>query len=195
MEASWTLLNLAAAVASALATGYEGPPNSRVRDVPDARTIRYYTTLGLIDPPAELRGRTALYTERHLFQLVAIKRLQARGAPLAEIQRRLTGLPTPALRRLAAIPGSASKRSEPKTEPRRFWREVAEPPSSPAASEVSTTAATAMAGVSLGNGVTILIQTRETIDDRAAAAIRQAAQPLIDLLSAIGITPTEKEDS
>ncbi len=194
MEASWTLPDLAAAVASALATGYDGPPNSRVRDVPDARTIRYYTTLGLIDPPAELRGRTALYTERHLFQLVAIKRLQARGAPLAEIQRRLTGLPTAALRRLAAIPGSVAKRPEPETEP-RFWREVAEPPPSPSASEASTTAATAMAGVSLGHGVTLLLQTRETIDDRAATALRQAAQPLIDLLSALGITPTEKENS
>ena len=36
--------------------GYDGPPNGRVRDVPDRRTIRYYTTIGLLDRPAEVSG-------------------------------------------------------------------------------------------------------------------------------------------
>src|SRR5690348_15034744 len=71
-----TLDELSARVALALADHYEGQASARVRDVPDVRTIRYYTTLGLIDRPAALRGRTALYGRRHLLQLVAIKRLQ-----------------------------------------------------------------------------------------------------------------------
>src|SRR5262245_45243958 len=75
----WTIDELGAQVALALSVDYEGPHNSRIREVPDRRTIRYYTTLGLIDRPAEMRGRTALYGRRHLLQLVAIKRLQARG--------------------------------------------------------------------------------------------------------------------
>src|SRR3954470_15579682 len=100
----WTLDELGAQVALALSVSYEGPPNGRVRDVPDRRTIRYYTTLGLIDRPAAMRGRTALYGRRHLWQLVAIKRLQARGLSLAEIQGSLFGLSDAALSRLAGRP-------------------------------------------------------------------------------------------
>ena len=76
-EPLWTIDELGAVVALALSVDYAGQANGRVREVPDRRTIRYYTTLGLIDRPARMRGRTALYGRRHLLQLVAIKRLQA----------------------------------------------------------------------------------------------------------------------
>ena len=89
----WTISELGAQVALALSVDYQGPPNGRVRGVPDLRTIRYYTTLGLLDRAADMRGRTALYGRKHLLQLVAIKRLQARGLGLAEIQQQLVGLP------------------------------------------------------------------------------------------------------
>src|SRR6266852_5767625 len=100
---SWTLDDLSAHVALALAENYDGQPSSRVRDVPDRRTIRYYTTLGLLDRPAEMRGRTALYGRRHLLQLVAIKRLQARGLSLAEVQRTLAGQTDRALAGVAGL--------------------------------------------------------------------------------------------
>src|SRR4029077_19629897 len=100
----WTLDDLCARVALALADDYAGSASGRVGDVPDARTIRYYTTLGLIDRPAAMRGRTALYSERHLAQLVAIKRLQAQGLSLAEVQGRLVGLADAALGELAQVP-------------------------------------------------------------------------------------------
>src|SRR3954452_21706457 len=103
-EPLWTIDELGAMVALALSVDYAGQANGRVRDVPDRRTIRYYTTLGLIDRPAQMRGRTALYGRRHLLQLVAIKRLQARGATLAQVQRRLLGLPDAALADLARLP-------------------------------------------------------------------------------------------
>ena len=90
-EALWNLDELTAAVTQALSEGYEGALSGRVRDVPDRRTIRYYTTLGLIDRPAEMRGRTAIYNRRHLLQIVAIKKLQATGRRLAEVQQDLTG--------------------------------------------------------------------------------------------------------
>src|SRR5262245_39472227 len=86
-ESLWTIQELGAQVALALSVDYPGPPNSRVRELPDQRTIRYYTTQGLLDRPAEMRGRTALYGRRHLLQLVAIKRLQARGLSLSAIQQ------------------------------------------------------------------------------------------------------------
>src|SRR6516162_8042242 len=100
----WTIDELGAQVALALSVDYEGPDNGRVREIPDRRTIRYYTTLGLIDRPAEMRGRMALYGRRHLLQIVAIKRLQAHGLSLAEIQVRLVGLGDRALGRVARLP-------------------------------------------------------------------------------------------
>jgi DNA-binding transcriptional MerR regulator len=64
--------------------------DGRVAAAPDARTVRYYGTLGLVDRPSILE-REARYGRRHVLQLVAIKALQARGLPLAEIQARLYG--------------------------------------------------------------------------------------------------------
>src|SRR5260370_30458816 len=105
METSlWTRDRVGARVELALAVDYDGQANGRVREGPDRRTIRYYTTLGLIDRPAEMRGRTALYGLRHLLQLVAIKRLQTHGLSLAEIQARLVGQTDAALRQLARLP-------------------------------------------------------------------------------------------
>ena len=91
-------------VSAALAgPAYPGAPNGRVRDVPDRRTVRWYTTIGLVDRPAAMRGRTALYGTRHLLQVVAVKRLQARGLSIAEIQAELIGATDATLRRVAAI--------------------------------------------------------------------------------------------
>ncbi|MCW8139384.1 MAG: hypothetical protein KIT58_10825 [Planctomycetota bacterium] len=47
--------------------------------MPDARTIRYYTTLGLIDQIGAPGPHRALRRAATLQQLVAIKRLQADG--------------------------------------------------------------------------------------------------------------------
>src|SRR5436190_12069671 len=100
----WTIDELGTQAALALSVDYAGAPNGRVREVPDRRTIRYYTTLGLIDRPAEMRGRTALYGRRHLLQLVAIKRLQARGDSLAQLQKRLLGCTNAQLEAIARLP-------------------------------------------------------------------------------------------
>lgn len=108
-ETLWTIDELGDRVALELGgPGYEGVPSGRMRDVPDLRTIRYYTTLGLLDRAAAMRGRTALYGPRHLLQLVAIKRLQARGLSLAAIQKRVVGLSDAALRRLSAVESEAT---------------------------------------------------------------------------------------
>jgi hypothetical protein len=57
-----------------------------VRAIPDDRTVRYYGTIGLLDRPSVMRGRTALYGKKHVAQVVAIKRLQGLGRSLSEIQ-------------------------------------------------------------------------------------------------------------
>src|SRR6188474_600869 len=88
----------------ALAAEYPGAPNGRVRDVPDRRAIRWYTTTGLVDRPAGMRGRTALYGPRHLLQLVAVKRRQAQGHSLAAIQAELAGAADADLAVAARVP-------------------------------------------------------------------------------------------
>ncbi|WP_433207857.1 MerR family transcriptional regulator [Dactylosporangium sp. CS-047395] len=110
----WTLDELIGRVAAQLDdTAYAGAPNGRVREVPDARAVRWYTTIGLVDRPA-MRGRTAWYGPRHLAQLVAIKRLQSEGYKIAEIQAELAEAPDDVLQDIAAL-------DRPKGMPRRFW--------------------------------------------------------------------------
>jgi DNA-binding transcriptional MerR regulator len=105
---SWTLGELTARVAAALAVGYRGQSSGRVRDLPDQRAVRWYTTLGLVDRPSAMRGRTALYGRRHLLQLVAIKRLQAAGRSLAEVQQELAAASDERLEHLADLPTTAA---------------------------------------------------------------------------------------
>ncbi|HLF94236.1 MAG TPA: MerR family transcriptional regulator [Planctomycetota bacterium] len=73
--------------------------DGRVAAAPDARTVRYYGTLGLVDRP-RIVEREARYGARHVLQLVAIKALQAAGLPLADVQRKLYGLRNSALESL-----------------------------------------------------------------------------------------------
>ena len=72
MDKKWTLRELAAEAG-----------------VPE-RTIRFYISRGLVDPPLRA-GRGAAYGARHLDRLREIRTLQARGMPLAEISRLETG--------------------------------------------------------------------------------------------------------
>jgi DNA-binding transcriptional MerR regulator len=107
-EPHWTLDELAERVETALAVDYHGQASGRVRAVPDRRAIRWYTTIGLIDRPVAHRGRTALYGPRHLMQLVAVKRLQARGLPLVSIQQELAGATDTQLARVARLPAGVA---------------------------------------------------------------------------------------
>jgi DNA-binding transcriptional MerR regulator len=100
----WTLPELSARIALALSQASLSQDSGRIRDIPNARTIRYYTTIGLLDRPLAFDGRTALYGPRHLLQLIAIKRLQSQNQTLEEIQHRLLALSDDALSQIANIP-------------------------------------------------------------------------------------------
>jgi DNA-binding transcriptional MerR regulator len=184
----WTIDELGAAVAVALAEDYAGAPNGRVRDVPDRRTIRYYTTLGMLDRPLEMRGRTALYGRRHLWQLVAIKHLQARGLSLVEVQQRLLGLTDRELRTLARVPeedkesrrqgDKESRGPEEEARDRRreaFWKT----PPAPVEAEMSVST---LHGVPLADGVTLLLSAARPLEEDDLEAIRAVAAPLLKLL-------------
>jgi DNA-binding transcriptional MerR regulator len=97
--------------------------DGRVAPVPDARTVRYYTTLGLVDRP-RIVDREARYGPRHVLQLAAVKRLQADGVRLAEVQARLYGRSDAELRSLLAT-AKASAPARPASAPEpTVWREV-----------------------------------------------------------------------
>ena len=195
-EPRWTIDELTAEVGSALAKGYDGAASGRVRDIPDRRTIRYYTTLGLIDRPAAMRGRTALYGRRHLVQIVAIKKLQAGGRRLAEVQQALTGQPLAELARIAGLAvEEGGEPGSPKAQ-RAFWRQEPAAPAPPAeeSEEAPPLVASAcgppvmgrpltLSGIPLRPGVTLLLNPSRPIDDDDLAAIRSAAIPLIRTLT------------
>src|SRR5215471_17132937 len=143
-ERRYTIAELADASAAALDALGIAARNGQVRDRPDVRTIRYYGTLGLVDRPAEMTGRTAVYGDRHLLQVLAVKALQARGATLADVQRTLVGASEPELRAavgpglpgaLAAVAGPAPARPA-----RAFWR-TPPLPAAPAPAATSLSAA------------------------------------------------------
>jgi hypothetical protein len=187
MPAEWTLDDLVARVDAALAAAdYPGAPNGRVRGVPDRRAIRWYTTIGLLDRPAAMRGRTALYGPRHLSQLVAIKRLQARGRTLAEIQVELVGAGDAALSEIAGLPAEVADPEVPPAprQPRSFWTEPPGPGADIAAS-ANIAEVGLLTGVPLDGGAVLLLPAVPDHDD--LAALRVAAQPLLDLLAARGL--------
>jgi DNA-binding transcriptional MerR regulator len=100
-------------------------PDARVSAAPDGRTVRYYTTLGLIDRP-RIEGRQAQYGERHLVQLLAIKALQALELPLAQIQQRLYGRSDGELKALVeSVAAQAKEAAQGNPLPAMRLREVA----------------------------------------------------------------------
>lgn len=58
----------------------------RVTTVPTERTIRFYTTQGLVDNPLGREGQFSLYGYRHLLQILAVKYLQSHYLPLRKIR-------------------------------------------------------------------------------------------------------------
>lgn len=189
MQASWTLDELVERVAAALATvAYPGSPNGRVRELPDRRAVRWYATTGLVDRPL-MQGRTAIYGSRHLLQIVAVKRLQAQGLSLAEIQAELAGATDETLRRIADVPDdlgtTAAQKPPTPTRPvrrNRFW---AESPAAPASNGEHVKAVTSLAAVRLSGGVMLLLPAIPNEED--AHAIRSAAGPLLEVLADRGL--------
>ncbi len=109
------------AEASGAARSGPARTNGRVRDVPNERLVRWYVTVGLVDPPLSRRGRVARYGRRHLLQLVAVKRRQAEGRSLAEIQAELAGATDETLAAVARVPDTLPAPEAPVAAPGRFW--------------------------------------------------------------------------
>jgi DNA-binding transcriptional MerR regulator len=198
VDETWTISELVDEVARRIAA-LPKPQNGQVRAVPDDRTIRYYGTIGLIDRPAAMRGRTALYNKKHVAQVVAIKRLQTTGRSLAEIQAMWPTLDDATLSRMSGVdlPGATKSKATRKD----FWK--AEPahatPISAAAAPVrAAAAAPAELRVELAPNISLSIELSSDISISRAdvAAIRAAAAPLIAELARrqLGMHAGEGED-
>lgn len=83
--------------------GWQEGDSKRVNWAPNPRLIRYYTTLGLLDRATRFQGRVALYSSKHLLQILAIKYLQLSGKKLEEIQQLLLGLNEESLARMLGL--------------------------------------------------------------------------------------------
>ncbi|MBI3930319.1 MAG: MerR family transcriptional regulator [Armatimonadetes bacterium] len=144
-----------------------GGESKRVRWEPNERLVRYYTTLGLLDRPAEMRGRTAYYGPRHVLQLLAIKSLQAEAYDLKQVQETLAGLPNRELEKIAGVPHDWKQRlakqkvsvdgKAPVRREARFWESRPAPAAWQRAEQ--STGPRVLRAVELGPGVTLMLDS------------------------------------
>jgi DNA-binding transcriptional MerR regulator len=185
VDIEWTFADLVAAAEASIAT-LPPPKNGQVRAVPDERTVRYYMTLGLLDRPTAMRGRTALYGRRHLAQVVAIKRLQSAGKSLAEIQALWPQLDDVTLARMSGIELGGKTRATRK----EFWKAAPaaapRPPPTPRSAPVELR-------IELAPGVALVIAIPNDapISPADVRAVRAAAAPLVTELAQRGLTSEE----
>jgi DNA-binding transcriptional MerR regulator len=105
--APWGLRDLSALAGAVLDASDVTPLNAAARAQPSERTIRFYVTRGLVSPP-DGRGTAAVYSYRHLLQVLAIKLRQMDGGTLEAIAAELAALTGDAIeRRVAAQLGPA----------------------------------------------------------------------------------------
>jgi DNA-binding transcriptional MerR regulator len=63
----------------------EQPDDRRVSSELNERTLRYYISEGLMDAPDD-KGSAAVYSKKHLLQVLVVKALQARYLPIKRIR-------------------------------------------------------------------------------------------------------------
>lgn len=187
-ETHWTLDELSAQIALQLANDGPKQVSGRVNLVPDQRTIRYYTTKGLLAPPLSFRGRTALYGEKHLRQLLAIKRLQARGFSLVDIQQRMLGASDSQMTELAGLSAASTVGVSPVqqlpdvpvSEDESFWKTA---PATVVLAEPSSTGVEHRTTIRLAPGIELHVDGVVNLDEYDVAALRGVAAPLLKLLT------------
>jgi DNA-binding transcriptional MerR regulator len=202
MSETWRIDELQAVTEQALAAALpDADLSGRVRAVPDARTIRYYTTIGLLDRAAEMRGRTAYYGRQHVLQLVCIKRLQAAGMSLEQVQQKLAGATTRKLTDWAALPAGFWERpllkkqraataplaATPVPQRTNFWAA----PTSVAVELPVVPQPIASFRLPLADGVSLEITgaAAERLTPAAAAELRPALEKLTQELHRLGLLP------
>ena len=190
----WTIKQLVEQVDAVLSRVSLDQTSGRIRQVPDVRTLRYYTTAGLLDKPLAYRGRTALYGRRHLLQILAIKRLQSDGQRLGAIQEALAGLTDAQLEALAALPSAPEPlpdgdwQAMPRQTP--FWQAAPAPVPTPSAPLLPAM----VSALRLAPGVTLMLDVGSSLSDADRLAIAQSAAPLLTRLADLGLLSEVSHD-
>ncbi len=104
MRGEFSLEELAAEVRTWSERRRVYPANGQAAGEITERTIRYYRTLGLLDPP--LGNYTKTFSQKHKLQLIAIRLYQSQGLPLRKIRDELYGK---SLENLIALEKQAAK--------------------------------------------------------------------------------------
>jgi DNA-binding transcriptional MerR regulator len=107
VSSEFTLEELAGAVQDWCEEHHVLPANGQAAEQITERNIRYYRTLGLLDPP--LGHYTRSFSDKHRLQLIAIRLFQAQGLPLRKIRDELYGK---SLEDLVALEEQISKRGK-----------------------------------------------------------------------------------
>jgi hypothetical protein len=198
----WTLEELCRRAALVL----RGVPGARE---PDARAVRWYAGTGLVDRPVGGRGRGARYGVRHLRQLVVIRRLQAQGWALADIQGELAGADDEQLRALAPLPDLevldrevAAVPAGPVPSRDRFWAhgpQIALAPGSTVhlspddVGPVEVAVGPEPGAVRLADGVVLVLPRRPSPVELSLVA--EAAAPLVTVLASLGLAARGRSGS
>ena len=103
----FSLEELARAVQDWCAEHKVFPANGQSAEEITERNIRYYRTLGLLDPPIGNYAKT--FSDKHRLQLIAIRLYQAQGLPLRKIRDELYGK---SLEDLVVLEKQVSKRGK-----------------------------------------------------------------------------------
>lgn len=189
MVETWTLQELVDECASRI-RALPKPENGQVRAVPDERTIRYYATLGLLDRPAQMRGRTALYNARHLAQVVAIKRLQVMGRSLSEIQSLWPTLDDTTLTRMSGVSvAGTTANPSPSSTREEFWKREPVETRSPTPVESAAPAVSISIEIAPHISITLPMPSGVSLSQADVRAIRAAAAPLVTELAKRHLTP------
>lgn len=201
-----TLPEVVGSIPALLARDYDGVRNGRVRDLPDVRTIRWYQSLGVLDRPTEFRGRAALYGRRHLLQIAVIKKLQASGLSLEEIQGGLPGRTDAELARalgmkldevdaviaarVAARTAAAASGLEAALQPARrgsaFWKNRPTAASAPTAASIAAPVTTTEASLPLQSktvgGSVVVLWNGRPLNVSEQAKLAELSAPLVAFL-------------
>jgi DNA-binding transcriptional MerR regulator len=190
VDGSWTLSELVGEATAAIAV-LPPPANGQIRAVPDERTIRYYGTIGLLDRPSAMRGRTALYGRKHLAQIVAIKRLQTAGRSLAEIHALWPTLDDLHLARMAGVELTGKGRAARK----EFWKQAPAPVSTGSRAPKRAAPQPVELRLELAPNCTLTIAVTGDVALTTADvhALRAAAAPLAAELARRGLAAHNKE--
>jgi DNA-binding transcriptional MerR regulator len=181
------------------------PASKRASSALSGRSVRWYTTAGILDAPGR-EGHAAAYGRRHLLQLLYTRQAQAKGATLDKIREDIAPLSTGDLSArikldLSLVPADLADIAPRKEQP--FWERA--PEETPIASSrvtraLSSTSASGPAGVGMLMVPSVSVEhvvcigaVSVSLDHNPSqseiASITTAAQPLLDALKSVPLYP------